>query len=352
MLKKQETGRSMVEMLGVLAVIGVLSVAGIGGYTTAMNKHRANELLNEASKRAAIIAVQAMQGREILSIAEFPNNEALKFSTEVTHDKTNKQFTLTITGVSEEVCQQMQNAKGPTIRKFIPATCTDNATVELTYNDDMSATEKASDYNGNQSGCEADSSRQYCAGNDTCISTTDTCPPSGPTCAINPTTDCLSGALVEGECACAPAADGTECTSWTTNECGKGKYCVFSVNSCTTDPTSGTCQPVSYIGGYKSEEVAGHEYTMSDCSNCPDWWSAQSWCKAHNKMMVSLEDIHCTSEGCTDTFWQDLGNALYQYSTWTTDMYDSCGAFVVYLDTGVVDDGSRDGNVYDVLCRE
>ena len=33
-----ESGRSMVEMLGVLAIIGVLSVGGIAGYTTAINK--------------------------------------------------------------------------------------------------------------------------------------------------------------------------------------------------------------------------------------------------------------------------------------------------------------------------
>ena len=45
-----ENGRSMVEMLGVLAIIGVLSVAGIAGYTMAMNKFRANEILNIASQ--------------------------------------------------------------------------------------------------------------------------------------------------------------------------------------------------------------------------------------------------------------------------------------------------------------
>jgi len=43
---KNESGRSMVEMLGVLAIIGVLSVGGIAGYRTAMNRHRANEILN------------------------------------------------------------------------------------------------------------------------------------------------------------------------------------------------------------------------------------------------------------------------------------------------------------------
>ncbi len=44
---KNEHGRSMVEMLGVLAVIGVLSVGGITGYRYAMNKHRANEFMKD-----------------------------------------------------------------------------------------------------------------------------------------------------------------------------------------------------------------------------------------------------------------------------------------------------------------
>ena len=49
MLKKFESGRSMIEMLGVLAIIGVLSVGGIAGYTTAMRSHRANEIINGVS---------------------------------------------------------------------------------------------------------------------------------------------------------------------------------------------------------------------------------------------------------------------------------------------------------------
>ncbi len=42
-----ECGRSMVEMLGVLAIIGVLSVGSIAGYRYAMNKHRANEFMKD-----------------------------------------------------------------------------------------------------------------------------------------------------------------------------------------------------------------------------------------------------------------------------------------------------------------
>ncbi len=49
-----ESGRSMVEMLGVLAIIGVLSIGGIAGYTTAMNRYRANEVVDMATKYATI----------------------------------------------------------------------------------------------------------------------------------------------------------------------------------------------------------------------------------------------------------------------------------------------------------
>ncbi len=44
-----QTGRSMVEMLGVLAIVGVLSIAGLMGYRYAMNKHKANLILNDVS---------------------------------------------------------------------------------------------------------------------------------------------------------------------------------------------------------------------------------------------------------------------------------------------------------------
>ena len=43
--KKLESGRSMVEMLGVLAIIGVLSVGGIAGYSLSMRRHRANQIV-------------------------------------------------------------------------------------------------------------------------------------------------------------------------------------------------------------------------------------------------------------------------------------------------------------------
>ena len=42
-----QSGRSMVEMLGVLAIVGVLSVGAIAGYSKAMEKYRLNKTLYE-----------------------------------------------------------------------------------------------------------------------------------------------------------------------------------------------------------------------------------------------------------------------------------------------------------------
>ena len=55
MKRTNESGRSMVEMLGVLAIIGVLSIGGIAGYSMAMNRYRANEALDMATKFAVIL---------------------------------------------------------------------------------------------------------------------------------------------------------------------------------------------------------------------------------------------------------------------------------------------------------
>ena len=46
-MKNNENGRSMVEMLGVLAIIGVLSAGGLAGYSKAMFKHKLNSTMDQ-----------------------------------------------------------------------------------------------------------------------------------------------------------------------------------------------------------------------------------------------------------------------------------------------------------------
>jgi len=45
----RQDGRSMVEMLGVLAIIGVLSVGAIAGYSKAMEKYKINKAIDQIS---------------------------------------------------------------------------------------------------------------------------------------------------------------------------------------------------------------------------------------------------------------------------------------------------------------
>ena len=54
-LNEFSLGRSMIEMLGVLAIIGVLSVGGIAGYTKAMEKIHVNKIVNMVSNISATI---------------------------------------------------------------------------------------------------------------------------------------------------------------------------------------------------------------------------------------------------------------------------------------------------------
>ncbi len=53
--KAVSSGRSMIEMLGVLAIIGVLSVGGIAGYSKAMEKIHVNKIVNMISDISATI---------------------------------------------------------------------------------------------------------------------------------------------------------------------------------------------------------------------------------------------------------------------------------------------------------
>lgn len=46
-MKINQNGRSMVEMLGVLAIIGVLSVGSIAGYSKAMYKYKINKFTDQ-----------------------------------------------------------------------------------------------------------------------------------------------------------------------------------------------------------------------------------------------------------------------------------------------------------------
>ena len=68
MIKSNQNGRSMIEMLGVLAIIGVLSVGGIIGYSKAMSQYKSNQIMNGISHTIANIKTLFLQQDNVSSL--------------------------------------------------------------------------------------------------------------------------------------------------------------------------------------------------------------------------------------------------------------------------------------------
>ena len=104
-----QSGRSMVEMLGTLAIVGVLSAGAIGGYSYAMNKHRTNELIYEATKRAQWVGTQLEMNNLNPSINTFGTNSfggGTFNGIDTTLPNTN-QFGIIVSNLNEAVCQNI-----------------------------------------------------------------------------------------------------------------------------------------------------------------------------------------------------------------------------------------------------
>ena len=65
---QSQSGRSMVEMLGVLAIIGVLSLGGIVGYKLAMNHYQASQIAHEMNMMRTDAQIKIAQGTENLTL--------------------------------------------------------------------------------------------------------------------------------------------------------------------------------------------------------------------------------------------------------------------------------------------
>ena len=134
-MRVNESGRSMIEMLGVLAIIGVLSVGGIAGYSKAMTKYKTNKVVDQMtmivtnlrtlyaqqttyaglSNGAAInmgvipdeMGTDPKTGGDDAPLVNAFNGSVFITSAQlstVNDDGKNKAFTITYTGLPREAC--------------------------------------------------------------------------------------------------------------------------------------------------------------------------------------------------------------------------------------------------------
>ena len=113
MFSVSESGRSMVEMLGVLAIIGVLSIGAVAGYKFALNKFRANEIINELNARALSVSARMLSATTPYESDEviedgFGNTLAAGYSAKSRVSCINPEyFDITVCDIPSEVCTQI-----------------------------------------------------------------------------------------------------------------------------------------------------------------------------------------------------------------------------------------------------
>ncbi len=358
-----ESGRSMVEMLGTLAIMGVLSIGGVVGYRYAMDKFNANTILSEISKRAMTASQQRLVGQPI-NLNEYGAAEIQGYTVGHTDnvDGDTAFFSLSVSNVPKGICDKVIQDKLRTATEVWLNTNTDvteGGTCDDSENGNTIEFVFANTLDPNATPTEPTPAGPSCPAGSSTDSTTNT----GGSFSVTVDTEtiwcyCPAGKKYNTATNACDADITNTCSSWTTNECGAGKYCQFSPSSCESDPTSGTCQDIAACGTKGTYE----NFWMSDYSgSCqPDWWTAQAICAAKGKRLVSLGDIGCTRDSSCNTaegsVIYNLQQAGMTHFIWTTDLYkennpNSCTVFSVHVANSRVSLSYNRSDNLDVLCR-
>ena len=270
-IKINETGRSMVEMLGVLAVIGVLSVGGIMGYKFGMMKYRVNEIVNELNIIAydtglKIQRLEEITAGEILS----EENATLRMGYAYQAVGYADYFEVSVLNVPKEDCNQLKQVEMKlvdTIRVEGETAETCGAIIYTIKNDLTGESVEYTDDSGN---------------------TDDETPEEETPTLLN----CGMHGRLEGDsCVCD--------TGYT------GKLC----NRCDTSL------------GYKTQDSAGNCFKETDCTN-------ENYCNNHSRngwaTSNALGSSVCECHQCAKGYWGEhceFGDGMTDVCNGRADYY-------------------------------
>ncbi len=181
-MKKTQFGRSMIEMLAVLAIMGILTIGSLLGYQAATHKNKVNVLIKDLLARTSAIQsmslsrfVHLLEG-EGIKLAGF-NDTTLNGVNVSTRKSNSSQFIVEYTGLSDEVCQALRLT---TVIADTSSECI-NSTLTFTIFF-MGAPGEAVDNGEGQSSENNGSGRNTCSGcttknpEGTCIDNNSQCP--------------------------------------------------------------------------------------------------------------------------------------------------------------------------------
>ena len=244
-------GRSMLEMLGVLAIIGVLSVGAVMGFRQAMNRHKANVILNDVSLAFEELATHETTG----PINRYPVTAFTPESGHTLYAKrdANGNDSVEVTGVAQGVCEILIQYDKTELYTQISDTagakltaCADNQTMVFGLGAGSSGSTDPDPDPGPGPEPTDPCEGKTCSGHGTCSDGVCTC----------------SDGYTDPDCGTAP-----ECNS--TIACASPKVCSTDYHcECPTIGTPGVCQTTETQNGCLAiVNVTGKCGTNGICTN-------------------------------------------------------------------------------------
>ena len=280
-----ESGRSMVEMLGILSIMGVLSAGAIGGYHMALNKYYANEIIRGVSARAMSIGITNLASGAT-TLAGF-ENMILKYPVRLEEgfEGDSSRFLITVESVPQAVCEKVIRDKpenclfvyGGSADEAIRNICIDgDNTIIFEFNNSLSQTLRPNDFNGNKEECEKNPDLKYCISNNTCISSNEKC----------------------------------QCSKYDINECGTGYYCRFNDKLEGEKDFGGKCEALLTsrkislnLGSDNTKTLYAYGNRTQETSL--NWYSATNICISTGHHMIEPSDVgiknltSCSNQNCS-----------------------------------------------------
>ena len=114
-MKSLQTGRSMIEMLGVLEIIGVISIGFLLSYRYAIDKYKADATLDEISRRLVVVSLQYAKGYP-LNMDEFASTTQTGYPVQAAlKDKDIGAYSIKLTNVPLGVCRHIVRSNYPAL---------------------------------------------------------------------------------------------------------------------------------------------------------------------------------------------------------------------------------------------
>ena len=334
-----QSGRSMVEMLGVLAIIGVLSVGGIMGYSYGMDKWRANTTINDINLRTVDLISQLNRGGEPNLSAEWGDIGTAGYPITLNTSYAPNEYFITVENIPSKVCEIIMDTMPQTVHIWVNNAETDEENIcnENELNDmDFSL---GNDFKG--SGCIASAD---------CPETMPVCNPEGQ-CEPYPDDDVCGGCPEDKPfCDAVQKACG-DCRY--DSDCGNGELCLdWGKGSCGDKSGYHVCK--SYSAG-DSVTIDGVTYTqvLINVTDYVNYWDAIKVCGKWGKRLPTIAEFNTvTADG--KRVREKLAAQFGSVWAWSSTPTDSPAATkTIVLSSGAQNGGCKDHSRYAslALCR-